>query len=308
MNIETQIKDKLKDNNLSESSINLYIRNLRKLNDNNDIRSLKFLEDIESIKNKINKYKDNTQRSFLIAIVAVLNCYKTIKKYESLYKKYYTLMREKADEIKKKPTGEMNERQKENWISLDELKEKLNILKDDINGFKNNKTINENSYNKLLKYVIGNLYILNSPRRNADYQYMKILTNDDDKDDKQFNFLDLRKGAFIFNKYKTYKTYGQQIIKINPELLDIIKLYLKFRPGVKDDYFLVDFSGKPLLLINSITRILGTINKGLGSSLLRHIVVSEKFGDLEKEQEKTAQEMGHSKRTQQEYIKYSNDI
>lgn len=308
MSINAQIKEKLKDNKLTESSINLYLRNIKKLNDDDDIKNLKFLDDIESIKKKIDKYKDNTKRSYLISIVAVLNCYKTIKKYESLYKKYYKLMREKADEIKQKPTEEMNDRQKENWISLDDLKVKLNKLKDDIDGFKNNKSINENSYNKLLKYVIGNLYILNAPRRNVDYQYMKILINDDDKDDKDFNFLDLRNGDFIFNKYKTQKTYGQQIIKINPELLNIIKLYLKFRPAAKDNYFLVDFSGKPLLLINSITRILGSINKGLGSSLLRHIVISEKFGDVEKEQEKTAKEMGHSKRTQQEYIKYNDNI
>lgn len=307
MSINSQIKEKLKENKLTESSINLYLRNIKKLNDDSDIKNFKFLEDIETIKNKINKYKDNTQRSYLISIVAILNCYRNIKKYDNLYKKYYKLMREKAEEIKQKPTEEMNDRQKANWISLDELKEKLKILKDDIDKFKNNKNINESSYNKLLRYVVGNLYILNSPRRN-EYQFMKILINDDDKDDKDFNFLDLRNGTFIFNKYKTYKTYGQQIIKINPELLDIIKLYLKFRPGNKENYFLVDYNGKPLLLINSITRILGSINKGLGSSLLRHIVISEKFGDIEKEQEKTAKEMGHSLRTQQEYIKYNDDI
>ena len=306
MSINDQLKGKLKDNNLTDSSINLYLRNIKKLNDDNEVKNFKFLEDIESIKSKINKYKDNTQRAYLISIVSVLNCYKTIKKYESLYKKYYKLMREKADEIKQKPTDEMSEKQKEHWISLDELKEKLKKLKDDIDMFKNNKSINENSYNKLLKYVIGSLYILNSPRRNADYQYMKILINDDDKDDKDFNFLDLRKGEFIFNKYKTQKKYGQQIIKINPELLDIIKLYLKFRPGTKDSYFLVDFNNKPLLTINSITRILNGINKGLGSSLIRHIYITNKFGNIEKEQEDVAYKMGHSKSTQQDYIKNDN--
>lgn len=306
MSINEQLKDKLINNNLTESSVNLYLRNIKKLNDDNEVKNFKFLEDIESIKNKISKYKDNTQRAYLISIVSVLNCYKTIKKYESLYKKYYKLMRDKADEIKQKPTEDMSDKQKEHWISLDDLKGKLNKLKDDIDMFKNNKSINENSYNKLLKYLIGNLYILNSPRRNADYQYMKILINDDDKDDKDFNFLDLRKGEFIFNKYKTQKKYGQQVIKINPELLDIIKLYLKFRPGTKDNYFLVDFNNKPLLTVNSITRILNGINKGLGSSLIRHIYITDKFGNVEKEQEDVAYKMGHSKMTQLDYIKNDN--
>ena len=49
MSFQEQIKDNLTNKGLSLSSINLYIRNLTKLNDDEKLKSFKFLEDIDSI-------------------------------------------------------------------------------------------------------------------------------------------------------------------------------------------------------------------------------------------------------------------
>jgi integrase len=304
MNLETQIKNKLKDFNLTESSIKLYLRNIKILNDYNEIKNFKFLENIEAIKDTINRKKDNTQRAYYISIVTILKGFTNIKKYKKLYDKYYKLMRDKAEEIKQKPTEVMTQRQKEAWVSWNELKELQNNLKEKVNNFKNDKEITENKYNTLLKYVILSLYLNNEPRRN-EYALMKILK--DNNESNNYNYIDLQNKNFIFNNYKTVKTYSNQIIKIDDELFNIIKLYLKFRPDNKDDYLFVYFNNKPLLSNNAITRILNSINPGLSSSLIRHIYISEKFGKLENQQTNTAYNMGHSKRTQIEYIK-NNDI
>jgi len=44
-------------------------------------------------------------------------------------------------------------------------------------------------------------------------------------------------------------------------------------------------------------------DKKIGSSLLRHIYLTDKYGDKLKEQKKSAENMAHSLKTQKEYIK-----
>jgi hypothetical protein len=56
--------------------------------------------------------------------------------------------------------------------------------------------------------------------------------------------------------------------------------------------------------INSITRILNkVIGKGVGSSMLRHSYLSNKYGDKLKEQADDAKAMSHSLGQQKDYIK-----
>ena len=67
--------------------------------------------------------------------------------------------------------------------------------------------------------------------------------------------------------------------------------------------FLVYKDGEPLHQLNSITRIINSVlGKGVGSSALRHIYLTHKYGDVEKEQQKDAAAMAHSVGQQKEYI------
>jgi hypothetical protein len=75
-NFETEIINRLKDKkNLSESSITVYLRNLRKLNNDVPFSSFSFLSDVESILDKLKDYKENTKRNYLISIVSVLSLF-----------------------------------------------------------------------------------------------------------------------------------------------------------------------------------------------------------------------------------------
>lgn len=302
---------KLQDKGLSDSSIKLYIRNLEKLNDG-ELKNLKFLSKKDYILEKLNKYKDNTKRGFLISIVSVLGCCPDDKKIVKIKNEYYALMVNKSKEIKDKETTELTDEQKKNWVSWEEILQTFGILTEQINKFKDNKIISDKDYNLLLGYTILACYIYNSPRRNKDYQNMNIVKKVTDKLNKDTNYYIFDDNKFIFNKYKTEKTYGKQEIPVSDDLKKVLDIYIKFQPILKGKVknttntpLFVYQDGTELSSINSITRILNKVlgNKKMGSSALRHIFLSDKYKDINNAMKTDAELMAHSTPQQQAYIK-----
>jgi len=307
---KNKLLEKLKEKNLSESSIKLYIRNLEKLN-NGEFKDFKFLKNVDEVTEKLNKFKDNTKRSNLISIVSILGCCPDDKKLVLLRKKYYDLMLKKNDEIKEKTTNEPTEEQKANWISWEDVKKRFDELKEEVEKFKELKVVSENQWNTLLSYMILALYVHNQPRRNKDYQYMNVVLKENPKLSKETNYLAYNDNEFVFNVYKTSKKYGQKKEPIKEDLKVCIDNYLKFHPKIKgkvnkntNTAFLVAFNGNPLIQTNSMTKLFNKIfNKKISSSALRHIFLSDKYGDVVKEMKEDADAMGHSTAQQKEYIK-----
>ena len=307
--------DKMRAKDLSETSIKLYLNNIKKLNDGKDIKNLSFLKNIDDIKSLIsnNWQNKNTQRNYLISVVAILSL--AGPEYKSLYKEYHLAMMNMnryLNDLAKK--NEKSDTQKKNWIEFDDVKKILENLKSKVDDFVDKKKITKSQYTTLLHYTILALYTLTPPRRNKDYQNMLAVRSKKELGDltdinKKYNYLDFDNKEFIFNNFKTKKNHGQQIIKIEDDLWDVINLYLKFYPNkLKKTYivpFLIDFNGEHLDNINDITNILNTIfDKKIGSSMLRHIYLSSKYGDVKKEQQKDAEAMAHSVNTQQNnYVK-----
>jgi integrase len=292
-----KIKKNLEKKGLSQSSINLYLRNLKKLNNDNEIKNFDYLKNIDDIQNKIKNLKNNTIRGYYISIVSTLNS--SGLKYKKIADKYYKLLLDIDKKIKSIPTEEKTDTQKNNWLEWDEVKSIYDNLKKNVKIYKRKK-LNEDEYNNLLKLVVLSLYVLLPPRRNQDWLKMKI--NKDD--DKKFNYLDMKDKKFIFNVYKTSKHYGEQIINIPDELYKILTDYLKNRPETNSDLLLINYNGTPLNNVNSLTRLLNKIfNKNISSSMLRHIYLSSKYGNINNEKKEDAEKMAHSTRTQDEYIK-----
>jgi integrase len=128
---------------------------------------------------------------------------------------------------------------------------------------------------------------------------------------KDKNFYDLHCKQFIFNKYKTSKTYGEQRIAVPEQLQKILAMLIKHHPNKSQKEFklLVKSDGSPLNTVNSITRILNRIfDRAVGSSMLRHIYLSSRFGASNKELAQTADAMAHSRATQNTYIKNENEV
>jgi len=317
MDYDTPIKkslDKgLTDKGLAQSSIKLYLRNLEKLNDNQPLKNLTFLKDIPKIMEKLADYKENTKRGYLISITSVLSLDKTTKAKQKLYDDFFKLMMDKNKVLKaEEGTNEKSETQDKNWMDWKEVEEKFNDLQTKVNAFKSQKEINEHQYNTLLQYLVLSLYVLFPPRRN-EYQKMQIVKSATETSPTDHNYLDLDGKRMIFNKYKTAKKEGQKIIDFPEGFQPIIAIYLKFHPLLKGKKiakalpptpFLVYYDGKPLDQVNSITRVLNKIfGKKVGSSMLRHIYLSNKYGDIQAEQKADADAMGHSTAQQKDYIK-----
>jgi hypothetical protein len=306
---ETKVIADLKEKGLAESSISLYIRSLEKLNGGKPFSSFAFLTKMPTIMEQINRYKPNTQRSILISIVSVLNAVKTLPKSVSKWtNKYYEVLKAvKRGVDATEATGEKTETQKENWLSWDEVETKMGEVQNAASAVSGSSI---GDLNKLLDAVVLGLYVYLRPRRNKDYIDMVVTYKAEDAGG-DVNILDLSKGVFIFRNYKTASTYGTQTIDVPAELMPLITNYLQARGVLKELKpetgkkraaaartmsvpFLVQPSGKPFN-VNGITRILNRIfgNK-VGSSLLRHIYLTGKYGKVLEEQKKDAEAMANS--------------
>jgi len=288
----------LESRQLSQNSINLYKRNLLKLNDNKPIKSFNFLKNKEEILNKIKELKPTTQRSYIISICSVL---RDIPKYKKMYEEYFELLKDFNNDLK--VNTDKSEKQEKNWISQEEVLSVHKKLKEDVmNLLQKKRKIDKAVFNKLLNYMILSLYTLINPRRNKDYSLMKIASN---TDDDNYNYLMIDKKntmKFLLNKYKTDKKYHSVEIEVPDDLKEVIQLYLKYHPLKaelkKKDYdipFLVDEQGKGFKNRTEITKILNKIfGKKISSSMLRNIFLTDKYGNVMEELKKDTKAMATS--------------
>jgi integrase len=270
---------------------------------------------------KLEPYKPNTQRTYIISIVSVLKSLslKEPKKYATLYNGYYAILEKLNEQLK--TNNEKSPKEEANWISQKEVLEKLNQLKEILPTLPtppSRKKITEDQYKQLLDLVVLSLYSLQSPRRNRDYQEMVVAKKPIPPEtilDSHLNVLDLTNNKFIFANFKTQKTYKIQEVPIESELREILDTYLKFHPLSKELKkgelipFIVDFQGQPYIQTNSITRMLYKIfgGKRIGASMLRKIYLTDRFGKTMDDMKEIAQDMGTSTGTiQNHYIKRSH--
>ncbi len=290
------IKECFKSKDLSKGSLELYITKLTKLNDNKPIKNLNFLKSVDAILKKIEKLKPNTQRTYIISICSLLKCIDD-NKNKKLYDTYSKLLEKFNNELKDQT--EKTETENENWITQEQLKEKYeSLLK-----IATEEPTRQNYFNLL---VIA-LYYLIAPRRNKDYQLMKVIKEEGDKElSKEFNYIDINNKNFIFNNYKTSKTYKTQIEDIPEELFNIINNYINIYEIKNNSLLLLHpITNKPFLLTSSMTLILNKIFGGkISSSMLRKSYLTHKYSNKNKELEEDAKAMGTSVNTaNNNYIK-----
>jgi len=292
---------------ISASSRKLYTFNLTKLNGGKPIKDLKFLGGADILE-KLEALKPNTRRTYLIAIVSALKD-RPEAKYKKLYTKFYeplmALNKDLKDNTKK------TDKVKENWIDQSKVMEIQEDLAKIVPEIKDKKKISADEYEKLLHLVILSLYTLQQPRRNKDYVEMMICTGE--HDDKSKNYLDIKHWKWIFNNYKTEKTYKQKVADVPDALKSILEVYIKFHPEAKvikkktfDPVpFLVHHDGKAVASSTDMTRLLNKIlGKKVGVSMLRAVYLTDKYGDTLKDLKADTAAMGTSLETaQNNYIK-----
>ena len=290
---------------ISASSKKLYTFNLTKLNGGKECKNLNFLAKPEMVE-KLSTLNPNTKRTYIIAIVSSLKD-RPEPKYKKSYAKFYEMLVNINKELKTNNTK--SEKQTENWISQDAVQSKCDSLMEIISKVEGKRKLSEGEYKELLDAVILGLYCLQAPRRNKDYTDMLIVKSV--PDDKATNYLDTKGMKWVFNNFKTEKTYKQQVIDIPDELQRLLKVYFKFHPKSKEIkngepvHFLTTYGGKAIDNSTEMTRALNKIfGKKVGSSLLRNIYLTSKYGDKAKELKEDAADMATSVDTiQHHYIK-----
>ena len=304
------IKDitlKFKEKGLSDSSINKYIRDLILINNGKDFKNLNFLKNTDKIYKyiDIDEYKIQTKRNYYNSINSVLLLY--APKFKKLQNIYYNKFVE-YNELIKSNGNKLSDDKQDKYIDYTDILKLYEDLKNKIikMDYNNAEKINKYEYNILLEYLIFSLYILQEPRRNKDYLEMYIIKDKIKLLNNDVNYLLLDNGKFIFNTYKTSKIYNQQIIDINKELLDVIKLYFKFHPLKDVDNntipLIVSYKGLHLNNNNSINEILSKIDKNLNSTMIRHSYITYMFKDNNIKSKNISYAMGHSQQMQNNYI------
>ena len=253
---------------------------------NNSSMVLKFIEGNDKYNNP--RYK----RTLLAGLYAMTG--------QEIYKKEQQKARHIAETILK--DQHKTEKQEENWVEPEEIREKwIELQKEALATYKK-KTFNYTDYQLIQKYILisllGGIFI--PPRRAKDMCDFKIKNINTETN----NYL--IKNLLVYNSYKTSKTYGEQIVEIPLELKKILLKWIKINPT---DYLFFDVNNNPLNEVKINQRLNSIFDKKkVGINQLRRTYLSGKYGHLVNiEEEKNKAEdmklMGSSVNVEKHYIK-----
>tara|TARA_R110001632_G_scaffold134276_2_gene249874 strand:- start:261 stop:1007 length:747 start_codon:yes stop_codon:yes gene_type:complete len=236
------------------------------------------------------------------------------KKQDTLLKKY----QDKRDELNQQyedeqTSGKISEKQSKNFVPLKDVVDMINKMGNDLKGFKK-KELTAKDKMLLQIYIIFQIHV-RLPMRN-DLAEMESITkraynklNLENKKAKNYLVVEKNKMFMVLNKFKTSSKYEELRFDVPKDLEKLLRSYLKINGlGV----LFKSSTGKALsrnqisqLLIKYSKRYIG---KSISTTILRKIVLSDKFGELKKEQEKMASITGHSVATMNSvYVKEGQD-
>jgi len=294
---------------IGETSIKKYLCDLKHIAGVKKLTTLDFLYEEDAVVERLSvTYKgkvatDNTRKNRLTSILATLrvaemaDCIPVYKKLHDEYNKKLKII---------EYSGEKNEKQKEYYMTKEEVAEKTKSLKEKTEVATAGFTQHQN-------YMIWCLYTKITPRRNLDYWLMDVIEGDVDWKTlpEERNYLMMNEKLLVFNQHKNTKYAKEKGIveKISladgKEMMKIITDYLAFVPKPKapetNKHLLCYKNGSRWEASDKISEELKKISgkKYFGTNALRHIM-SEHTAPSRQELDKlskTAYESGHDMRT-----------
>lgn len=260
---------------LSEATLKLRRDRLNKL----DILNINY-DDFEDIIKKVTD-ESKSWKTKIASIDSILwKLWLAKNENLDLREKLITIRKEWIKEYdNERCKNKLNDKEKNNWIDWEDVLKIRDELK------------------KLKQKLILGLYTYQPPRRLVDYSEMYYVNN--------FNAIIEEKNknycvgchTFIFNRYKTFKTYGRQEINIDDNLSKLIKRYVR-KYKIEDRELLVGDM--------NIAQILKHIfDKNVGVNILRKSYLSwickPQISELEKQDIATL--MAHSVKEASRYMK-----
>jgi len=296
--------------NLKDNSIKQYETHLNKLKKLFDTDTFDFLSNPDQVMEKISGNHYLSQRNTLNAIIILLLALNQDNKYDELIEKY----QKKRDKLNDKylednANGKISETQKNNFVELNEIKSMVSKMENEIKekGLKKKETLTGKEKELMMVYTIFSM-LMRYPVR-LDFSGMKLISktmyNKLKEDDKKLgNYLINEKGklTMVMNEYKTSKKYGEKNIPVDKDIEKLIRSYIKSL-GIKNgDVLFTSSTGKELSR-NALSQLLTKtskkhLGKSISTTMMRKIVVSDKFGDVKKEQAELANIMMHDVGTQ----------
>jgi len=193
----------------------------------------------------------------------------------------------------------MTEKQKENWLSMDEVKQvesRLFAMVKPILSQKPELSPEQKTMltNWLLVALTSGIYF---PPRRSEWTFIKLKDYNPETD----NYIDMKKGVFVLNRYKTAKEYGREEVTYGKPFGTMLK---KAITQLNGQTFLLETKGKPFSAPLITMRLNKLFGKNVSTSMLRHIWTSDKYKDMPSLKELTAnaEAMGHSVAQHLEYI------
>lgn len=290
------LKEFIKDKRptLSASSITTYnsiLTNLyKKVFGDKEIETKKFNETDKILKH-LEDLPPNKRKSVLSALVIITD--------SKIYRE--KMNGDIQDYNKEIGKQEKSETQEANWVSQDDIREKYNQLENEAKLIYKKQHIKPSDLQQIQDYIILSLLSgVHIPvRRSKDYVDFKIKNVDKEKD----NYVNDKWNELVFNSYKTAKTYGEQKLSLPPKLKLILKKWVSVNPT---SYLLFDKNGNPLTNVKLNQRFNKIFGKKASVNIMRHSVLTEKFGEQLKQKKALADEMtnmGSSLGMAETYIK-----
>jgi hypothetical protein len=262
---------------LSEGSLKTYTSILRSLHKKifGGAVDVKDFDDSKKVLNFLKDLEPNKRKTLLSALVVITD--------DSDYRKL--MMEDVSDYNKQINKQEKSDTQQENWVDTNDVKLIYDNLKRnaDLLYKKGNHSPSElqQIQNFILLALMSGIFI--APRRSLDYCEFKIRNIDKEKD----NYLD--KNKLVFNRYKTFSTYGQQSVDIPVQLRNIITKWSKINPT---DYLLIDTNGNKLNSVKLNQRFNGIFGgKKVATNMLRSSFLTGKYADTSKKQKEMEQDL-----------------
>ena len=290
-----KIKDYIKEkrDTLSKSSITTYASILKNLyrriwgDDENDMSKF---NNTKTVLDFLKDLPPNKRKTTLSALVIITD-----------KKPYRDLMLEDVRDYNKEISKQKKSNsQEDNWISKDMINNLIKEQKQNATFLYKKSQLAPADLQQIQGYIIlsllGGSHI--PPRRSKDFTDFKIRNIEKDKD----NYIE--KGKMVFNSYKTAKTYGRQEVDIPTALKTILNKWIKVNPT---DYLLFDTNYKPLSSVKLNQRLNKLFyGKKISVNMLRHIFLTDEFGDTIAQKKKVAdtmEDMGSSPAMLSTYVK-----
>ena len=288
--------------NLKSNTVKQYEVQLRKLQSLFETDTWDFLSDFDSVKDKLSDRHYTTQRNYYNSIIVLLMALNHDKEYDDLIKEYVKA-RDSLNEkyVEQQSTGKISEKQKNNFVDLCEIQKMLSQMENEIKKerIKKKENITKNDLELLTAYTLFS-FLVRLPTRNDMAEMQLISKGEFNKlTDSKNNYLVREKSKMfiLLTNYKTNKTYGNKLIDIPKHLEKILRIYIKLTKKSNGDVVFTNFKGEPINR-NAISQLLiktskHYLDKSISSTMMRKIVLSDKFCDTNKEKKEMSHITGH---------------